>query len=257
MNPRSISKLLSLSLALSAPAALADWRDDGAFRLTQDDGYGDDYKDSDSGDSVGEAKGAGFSLGLRAGYGVPFGKASGEGTDDGAELSDLVSGVIPLQVDAGYFINSNLYLGGFFQYGIGQYGGEECPDEVNCSASQIRFGVDLAYHFAPSASINPWVGVGVGYERIAVNISSDVAGVDAEATTSARGIEFGHAQGGLDFRLSDTISVGPFATFTVAQYSTASISSSGVGPDIDESADIDEKAFHFWLYGGLRLQARF
>lgn len=203
-------------------------------------------------------------MGLRAGYGVPFGKILDTEDEDSGKVSDTVSGVIPLQVDAGFFINSNLYLGGSFQYGVGLLA-EDCEDEgedVRCGARQLRFGVNLAYHFQPSATLSPWLGVGVGYEHLSVYGSGTNMGVKVDINNSVRGLEFANVQGGLDFRVSDTVSVGPFVTFTVGQYSTASsrINVEGDSPivvDVDTTNDIEDKAFHSWLYGGLRLQARF
>ncbi|MCP3138304.1 outer membrane beta-barrel protein [Pyxidicoccus xibeiensis] len=233
----TLPKLAALSLVLSAPAALAD--------------------DSE--------KGPGFSLGLRAGYGVPFGSAVGaenEGSE-APELSDSVSGMVPVQLDVGYFINSNLYLGGSFQYGFGFLAeDEDCDgDNVSCGVSQMRFGVNLAYHFAPQAKINPWLGVGAGYETLTLSISGEENGVSAEASSTAKGFEFVNAQGGVDFNVSDTVSVGPFVTYTVAQYSstTMRIDIEGLPGDgeEEETEDIENTAIHSWLYGGVRMQVRF
>jgi outer membrane protein W len=243
----TFSKLAALSLVLSAPAVLA-----------QDDAY-----EGASDDTSSASKGPGFAVGIRAGYGIPLGNATGSATEDGEgnKLSDAVSGMIPLQLDLGYFINSNLYVGGSFQYGIGFLPSDladSCDaSDASCSVSQMRFGLNLAYHFAPNASINPWLGVGVGYETLTLSQSGEVMGVDIEASTSVKGFEFVNAQGGLDFAVSPTISVGPFVTFTVAQYSSASLSGEGGGEEVDESNDIENTAIHSWLYGGVRLQARF
>ena len=234
MNMHTLPKLAALSLVLSSPAALAD----------------------------DAAPGAGLSVGLRAGYGVPFGKVVD--AENGAELSDTLSGVIPLQVDAGFFLSSHLYLGGSFQYGVGILA-EDCEvegEDVSCGARQLRFGLNLAYHFRPDATLSPWLGVGVGYEHLSRYDSRSSLGASREVNTTARGFEFANAQGGLDFRLGNTVSVGPFVTFAVGQYSTTGlrieVEGDGIlGGDVDTTNDIEDKAFHAWLYGGLRLQARF
>ncbi|WP_164021492.1 outer membrane beta-barrel protein [Pyxidicoccus trucidator] len=263
MNTSTFKKLTALSLLLSSPAALADWRNDGFLRQEDDPSYNEGYEGADE-DSEEGGQGAGFVLGLRAGYGVPFGNAVGteDEDDEGAKLSDTVSGVIPLQVDLGYFINSNLYLGASFQYGLGQFA-EDCDgdfDDASCGVTQLRVGLNLAYHFSPSATLSPWLGVGVGYEHLSLNVSGEAAGTSIDASTTASGFEFVNAQGGVDFRVSDKISVGPFATLTVAQYSTSGVKLDVEGDsplDFDESEDIENKAIHAWLYGGVRMQVRF
>ncbi len=248
MTLSPLSKLAALSLVLSSPAALAD-------RMQDDASNEESAGASDDSDST---KGPGFSVGLRAGYGLPFGNSVGG--EDEEKLSDTVSSVIPLQLDVGYFLSSNLYVGGSFQYGIASLadGDSACEDgELSCSVSQMRFGVNLAYHFAPESMINPWVGVGVGYETLSLGLSGETNDIEVEATSTAKGFEFANAQGGVDFRVSDTLSVGPFVTVTVAQYASTSTRIEADGESEEESTDIEEKALHGWLYGGVRLQARF
>lgn len=250
MTLSTLPTLAALSLVLSSPAALAS-------PLLQDADSSEAYE----ADSSSSEKGPGFSVGLRAGYGLPFGDAVG-GPDgsDGEKLSDTVSSVIPLQLDVGYFLSSNLYVGGSFQYGIASLaeGDSGCDDgELSCSVRQMRFGVNLAYHFAPESTINPWMGVGVGYETLTLSLSGETNDISLKADSTAKGFEFANAQGGVDFRVSDTLSVGPFVTFTVAQYASTSSRVEFGDDSEEESSDIENKSIHGWLYGGVRLQARF
>ncbi|MCY1001921.1 outer membrane beta-barrel protein [Myxococcus sp. MISCRS1] len=252
MTSRTQMMLCSMSFALIAAPAFA--QDDAA------EGYSEEgYVREDS--SAGEGKG--FALGLRAGFAVPYGDLAGNpnGEGDGAPVGDLVSSVIPLELNAGYFFNKNFYLGAFFQYGLGslnteEVAGEEDPcsvDGVSCSASQLRFGVNAAYHFDATPLVDPWVGVGIGYEILNTKISLELLGEELSVKTSVKGFEFVSAQGGVDFRISPKFSVGPYITATVGQYSSASLSD---GED-EESQDIEEKAIHGWINGGVRAQFRF
>lgn len=239
MNHRLLWKFLSLSLTLSAPVALAQEEEEGM--PSQEDGRG-------------------FALGLRAGYGLPFGGIGSVDGDEGGDLSDVVSGVIPLQLDADYFFNSRLSLGASFQYGLAQLK-EDCLEGADCSARQLRFGLNLAYHFQPAEKLSPWVGLGVGYEVLSLSASASEGSASAEAESSTRGFEFASLQGGFDYRVSERFSVGPFVTFTAGQYASSTtrvkIEGGGTNVDEEETFDIDEKEFHFWLYGGLRMQVRF
>ncbi|MCP3057827.1 porin family protein [Myxococcus sp. K38C18041901] len=252
MTSRTQMMLCSMSFALIAAPAFA--QDDAAESYSEEG-----YVREDS--SAGEGKG--FALGLRAGFAVPYGDLAGNpsGDGEGAKVGDLVSSVIPLELNAGYFFNKNFYLGAFFQYGLGslntpEVAGEEDPcsvDGVSCSASQLRFGVNAAYHFDATPLVDPWVGVGIGYEILNTKISLELLGEELSVKTSVKGFEFVSAQGGVDFRISPKFSVGPYITATVGQYSSATVSDG----ETDESQDLEEKAIHGWINGGVRAQFRF
>ena len=161
-----------------------------------------------------------FELGLRTGYGVPFGKVyDGEGNDSGDDLSEGVAGQIPLWVDAGARIGGKLFVGGYAVYGLGILSDEfsnDCDDadqaadavggSVSCSASDVRLGAQVQYHFGEAgASIDPWVGGGLGYEWLSISEQIEVSGEDADLTLTLHGFEFLNVQFGLDFPVSDAV----------------------------------------------------
>ncbi|MBZ4420405.1 outer membrane beta-barrel protein [Myxococcus sp. RHSTA-1-4] len=258
MNMATFQQLAALSLVLSSPSALADGSNDGVPRQ----GEAPSPEKSGGFDAPGPAEQPrGFSLGLRTGAGVPFGKSRGTEDPDGGKMSNFVSRTIPLQVDAGYFFNSHLYVGAFFQYGVTRLA-QDCLEGMSCSASQLRFGVNAAYHFQSRRALEPWVGLGIGYERIDSSASLTIIYGPMRVESSTQGFEFASLQGGLDYRLNNTFSVGPFATFTMGQYSTSHLiidaaERDPLNRDSDTTEDIEDKAIHGWLYGGLRAQARF
>lgn len=189
----------------------------------------------------------GIELGVRAGYGVPLGKAG-----DNTNLSDQVKGMVPLWVDLGYRFDPNWYFGGFFQYGFGfvpsiaSAPGAPCSIAgVSCSVNDLRFGLNVHYHFRPAETFDPWLGVGAGYEIL--NLSGSATGVSVSAST--RGFEFGNVQLGLDFKISPAFGVGPFAAFTIAQFSDNSASLNG--RDLN-APGYTNKSIHEWLIFGAR-----
>ncbi|RYE84347.1 MAG: hypothetical protein EOO75_18220, partial [Myxococcales bacterium] len=105
----------------------------------------------------------GFEIGLRAGYALPLGKTAAE-----VKLGDVYAAKIPIQLDVGYRITPQVYLGAYGQYGIGVLDSElkDGCDAVNvdCSSSNIRFGVNATYHFLTRGTFLPWAGLGFGYE---------------------------------------------------------------------------------------------
>lgn len=187
----------------------------------------------------------GFQFGLRLGYGIPLGKASGA---DNADLSNVVSGQIPIWLDVGYRITPAIYVGLYGQYGIAFVNKDqntECKaDGVSCSASDIRFGVNAHYHFSPGQSVDPWAGIGIGYEILGFSGS----GGGQDVSSSTKGLEFLNLQGGADFLATSGLSVGPFASFSLGQYSSTSVTA----PGIDQSGSIDNTAMHEWLVIGVR-----
>lgn len=169
-------------------------------------------------------------LGLRLGYAFALGSAQ-----EGIKMSDGTSGQIPIWLDAGYMVTPNILVGLYGQYGFVQV--KNCD---SCSAHDIRFGIQGQYHLAPEASLDPWLGLGVGYELL--GSSRTIQGMDVSGTT--KGFEFVNLQGGADFKVADAFAVGPFVSFSLGQYSSVS---SG-----DLSADIEGKTLHEWLTLGVK-----
>jgi outer membrane protein W len=194
--------------------------------------------------------GGAIELGARLGFGLPFGSEGRTATDTtNDKLSDSVSGIIPLWIDAGYRFNPNLYVGLFFQYAFALVNTDTNPEcdqsGVSCSISDIRLGANLHYHFAPGQSFDPWLGLGAGYEWLMVSVS---AGANS-ASGSAGGFEFANFQLGGDFSASPSFKVGPFLSFSLGQYRSLSASLNG-GPSMD--MDYTNKSLHEWLIIGAR-----
>lgn len=194
---------------------------------------------------------SGLSFGARVGFGAPLGR-----TSQGNDLSSAFSGSIPLQIDAGWRFNPNLYAGLYFQYGAAQINSElrqACDaDGVSCSSSDLRFGFDLVYAFLPRGRFAPWVGVGAGLETAKLNVAQ--AGSSAELTL--KGFEIAHLTAGLDLRFWPAFRFGPFANWTLAKYTSVDASVDAVDPTtqigVTRSGDIPQKAFHGWLQFGVR-----
>ncbi|HMR74461.1 MAG TPA: OmpW family outer membrane protein [Polyangiaceae bacterium] len=169
-------------------------------------------------------------IGLRVGYGLPLGDASKDN-----KLGDSISGIIPIWVDLGYMVTPNIMVGLYGQYGIAMLNSDikDACDAANadCSAAAIRFGLQGQYHLSPAESLDPWFGLGIGYEML--NFKSPIG--DANTT----GLEFLNLQAGANFKVADSIGVGPFVSFSLGQYSSV------------EGNDIPEKSMHQWLVLGV------
>ena len=201
------------------------------------------------------AEDTGFDLGLRLGYGIPLGSladaaitVAGTNFTVNSELNDVISGQVPIWIDAGYRFTPNFMAGIYFQYGFGFVPSNGCPNGWDCSAQDIRFGLQAQYRFMPRESFDPWLGVGFGYEWL--DRSFSFQGVDG--TFTVHGWEFLNLQGGVDFKVADSFGIGPFLSFSLGEYSSYSADISGLGVAGSGSGDIDNTALHEWLTLGVR-----
>ena len=192
-----------------------------------------------------------FEAGVRTGIGIPLGKVNDE-----SDLNDVAALQIPLQLDVGVRLFSNLFLGAYVQYGIAFVSDDvaACDDsdlvDIDCSSSDVRLGIQAHYHFMPRKSLDPWVGLGFGYEW--ANLSFEAGNADVSVTVA--GFEFFSLQFGLDIAVSKHFRVGPFLSFSLAQFDDATVDCSGVNVcHGGVYADVENKALHEWLMLGVRL----
>jgi hypothetical protein len=172
---------------------------------------------------------------VRAGYAYPFGEADGA-----TRIRDLVTGQIVPQLELGYRFKA-LLVGGYVSYGFGSVSGamKAACDLAgqSCSSTSLRIGGHLRYAFGQVADAGePWIGLGLGYEAITVKRPT--------TTITERGSEWGVLDGGFDWRVGPSTTIGPFASLSVGTYT--SIEGGG------SSGDIFDRRFHEWLTLGLR-----
>ena len=176
-----------------------------------------------------------ISIGLRAGYALAFGNQAKD-----APMSDFVKGAIPFTLDALFRVTRAFRVGLYGSYALMSLA-DKAKGGADVSGSWLKYGLELQYHLSPEASMNPWIGYGIGLESAKINSTLFSA--------STNGLEFAHLMAGLDFKATSAISVGPFVDFSIGQYS--SVSAQIGGTDV-ASQDIKDKAMHMWLYFGLR-----
>jgi OmpA-OmpF porin, OOP family len=188
-----------------------------------------------------------ISVAARLGYGVPTGSASKSPAGTESKMSDRVGGVVPLQVDAMYYLGFGLRIGLYGSYGVLTGVKAAGGDATDASGSQTRLGAQ-AHFTLPLPIVKPWVGAGIGYEWL--NTKSTVAGSTAES--GAKGLEMLNLQAGLQLSLLPILSLGPYVQYQMGKYSTFT---SGSGGDTDIPSS--QKATHGWIQGGLRAELSF
>jgi hypothetical protein len=165
----------------------------------------------------------GIQFGARVGY------AAGAGSIySGLGFWDQSSGSIPIVVDIGWRAIPQLYLGAYGQYApvLLKTNAQSCPSGFSCDAQDWRFGLQVDYHPAPHTRLDPYVGVGSGYEVLHTSVSGTVpvqlptgaamAAVDQSVTD--RGWEFANVSGGFDYRANAAVGLGPFVTATYGRF---------------------------------------
>jgi len=173
---------------------------------------------------------SGVSVGLSVGFGLPMGNVGGS-----VAMTDLFAGALPIQIDLGYRFTPNLYLGAFYQYSIAFTSSTleaACAfDGVSCSGSDMQFGLAFVYTFLPYSSFAPYAGLGIGWEILTITVPT-VSGI-----TTWSGFQFARLIVGGDFRVGSTFRVGPFANFSLGQFSDSTIASPSI---------------HTWLQFGIK-----
>jgi opacity protein-like surface antigen len=179
----------------------------------------------------------GLEVGIRTGFGLPMGKLDAKS----ASISDSVTGEVPLWIDVGYRIAPGIVVGVYGQAGVGLI--KDCGYS-DCGITDWRFGVNGRYHVQPGGKIDPWLGIGAGFERIHVALTENNTKVSGDAD----GWELANFSAGLDIQAGDRVFLGPFVSFSLDE--TTSEGASFLGQTVS-STDFD-KAIHQWLLVGVR-----
>jgi hypothetical protein len=187
----------------------------------------------------------GFQMAMRTGYAIPFGNVDGS-----ASMGDSFSGQVAFLLDLGGKPIPSLFLGGYVGLGLGgasgQLGSLCSADNLTCVTASLRIGAEVLYSFLPEGSIDPWIGYGIGLESTGFGASNGNDQINA----AAAGWEFGHFMGGVDFRLSKDVGIGPLIDFSVGQYTRESVSENG---NTLSSGTPSQTALHEWLLIGGRV----
>lgn len=202
------------------------------------------------------AAGPGFEVGVRSGYAFSAGRLGAPPNSNDRDLGDFVTGQIPLWLDLGYRLNSDFYLGGYFQYGFGFVNDDDqslCRNaNVDCSASDIRLGVMGRYALGSLGPTTPWVGLGLGYEWVKLSVHQSVLG-STTTDSSSSGFEIANLQVGADYAVTSRVAVAPFVSVSFGQYRSSSTKTVIGSTTTTLDQDYDKKSLHEWILIGARV----
>jgi hypothetical protein len=192
---------------------------------------------------------SGFVLSARLGVGFPGGEISDDlgaaGEPVSPSLDELVEWKIPLWFELGYRFNPRIWMGLFLEAAAAEVEDRLCPTGRECDAYDLRLGLDLQFHLAPRATVDPWLGFGFAVELLVVEETGGAAG---DGGTTFAGIEFPLVEGGLDVELSPRFSLGPWAAVSLGQFTSRTTELGGS----DRRDPIDDRALHWWYQGGVK-----
>jgi hypothetical protein len=189
-----------------------------------------------------------FELGARAGVSFPFGQASA-----GKNLSDLVGPAFPFTFEAGVRLFGRYELAAVGQYAIGTVNSTSssgCYTGSNaCTSSIGQIGVEFLYHPLGLARIDPFIGVGLGYEWLVVRATVQKKNYDL----ALGGWNWAVVQGGVEFPVGKLFRVGPYALVSVGQYVASDYTVPTANGPVSGSSPIANPAVHLWLSVGIRM----
>jgi outer membrane protein len=209
----------ALATSIAAPAS-AQESDDGAER--------------EAANGAAVPSPSGLRVALRTGVARPLGQAF---TASGA-MTDTITGYVPVRLDVGYRFARHFYVGVAAQ--IATIIPSGCPSGSSCSGSDARVGIMAAYHLRPTRTVDPWAGVGIGYEALSVSRTVGGSSVDI----SARGFEILDLELGVDLRLTRSLRVGPVLSSSIGSYTRLAVNGT-------RTADFDTST-HAWVMLGFR-----
>ncbi|HSN92475.1 MAG TPA: hypothetical protein VLS93_14685 [Anaeromyxobacteraceae bacterium] len=189
------------------------------------------------------AASAQLQLGVRFGLALPSGDLEAE-----APVGDLVDRALPVGLEVGWRFFDHLTVGIHGQYAFGTVDAALQRDcdlfGSTCSVSAIRAGIHARWALRPDAGIDPWFGLGMGYEWLRNTVKNG----PLEATLAYRGFEWARAEVGLDVHLG-RFAVGPWLSFGMGLFTHRTLDL----PDTSVTEKVANDAAHGWFEGGVRV----
>jgi ABC-type amino acid transport substrate-binding protein len=182
----------------------------------------------------------GLLFGVRAAWARPFGDI-----EPGKPLADLADGKLPLWIELGYRFGGHVRASAYFELAPVSLA-EKCPAGTACSSFDGRFGLVLHVHPWPRSWLDPWLGAGFGVEHL--QATAPPPGGTIATDDSWLGLEV-PVEAGFDLAVSDLFTLGPYATVSFAQFTSASSHPPGAPTT---SGAVAERATHAWAQVGLK-----
>jgi hypothetical protein len=172
-----------------------------------------------------------FEIGVGTGYAQGGGKLGG----DMGSLEDVSGPGGLVELNVGYRLIPELTLGAYGTFSKFQKGDDLTSDTDVLGATA---GIQAAWHFRPTRSVDPWVSLGGGWKGLWLDPSSG-------KTTSLQGFELARLQIGADYRVSPDVAITPVIGGSLSMFVSQD---SAMTNDLTE---IEDKEVNFTGFAGL------
>jgi outer membrane protein W len=182
-------------------------------------------------------------VGLRAGYGWPFGEY-----EAGHPMDEYITSEIPITLEVNYRAWEHVSLGVYGAYAFGTVPQGLQDDYAafgrTASIASWRVGAQVIVDLWPGATVDPWAGLGIGYQWMMFDVKSDTG----TSGLTYRGFDWIVVQAGADVRIAEWLAVGPYVAFTTGVFGDVDLDF----PTGSGSNEVTDTAEHEWLDVGVR-----
>jgi hypothetical protein len=185
-------------------------------------------------------EGPGLELGLRLGYEVPTGTPVRNTSTD---LSFIVASAVPAWAEVGWRFSRFLSASVTYQAGFGFV--DRCDVGSTCGVRDDRLTFHGTLRIDTDGAAAPWLSFGAGFEWLRLTETGAYQGdITVKGTISA------DLQAGLDFVPARGWVTGPFLSFAIGRFSSAS------GTVMNQAGSVtypeSNRSRHHWSQFGLR-----
>jgi hypothetical protein len=190
-------------------------------------------------------------LALRAAYAFPFGSVGRSTIEGPIKLGDVTDGSLPLTIEGDYRLSSLFSTRLLLQYALVDLRSnptENCSVNVSCSGRDFNVvaeGVFRPFHWH---RLDPWLGLGAGYEWFSSSISSAFGG-ESFSTNGPMVL----AEVGAGYRATARLTIGPYVAAFVGRFSRWNGSEWTTAARDEFSGEFSSPTLHEWIHLGLRV----
>jgi hypothetical protein len=191
----------------------------------------------------------GFQAALRSGLQLPWGEVS---DTEGDEISARYGWQVPIVIDVGFKLTKPWFIGAYGGVGYGSIGSGNVAEQacsapgVTCSTLSYQLGVQVQYHVAPSDRLNPWFGLGGGYEWFRQELRAS----DYSEEQETSGLALLKALLGLDYRYRELFGFGPVIELSLGRFQATRTFVDG---ERTHEGPVEPGAWHGFLTLGARV----
>lgn len=169
--------------------------------------------------------------------GVATGYTQGVGPIGGGmqHVEDLSKAGGAVELDAMYRINPTFAVGAYGSFS--KYAtGDQISDQTDVLGATA--GIQAAAHLRPDRSVDPWVSLGTGWRGLWLSPQSG-------KNTSLQGLELARLQVGVDYRVSENVSIAPVISGSLNMFVSED------SPMTTKYTEISDKKANFIGFAGL------